>query len=153
MNLTDFDKEQLEKAAAAIGPAVQKAAETAGAGIDLMVQYFTRHYADENTALPVLAEMLETTVAERTVVKRYWIGSTIKSVTVKFETVGFQIDRTKAGTITVRKQDISRNVTFKNTDVTMAEALAGIQEQIKLAAAKNNQMRVALEQFFSTKGQ
>ena len=121
--------------------------------VDVLASILKAEQKEATRLLELLARMLESALPERTKVKRAgWFMSKerpIAELSIEFDDVGYQIVRSKHGTVSVKQQKIVRGIALKTTDIEMEQCINDLVGELSKLAGNNTAARESLNRFIS----
>ncbi len=124
--------------------------------VDVLARMLQAGQREASELVELLAKMLESALPDRAKVTRagWFMSKTrpVETLTVQFEEVGYVINKSKHGSVSVKQQKIVRGVALKSSDVTMEQCITDIVAELQALSQKNSAARQSLNKFLSGGG-
>lgn len=118
--------------------------------VDVLAAALTMDHKESSDLLEFLAQKLEQSLPQNTIVKRGgWFLSQkhpVEEITVRFDDYQYQITRDH-GSFTAKVMKLVRGVVLKTTQVSVDQWTNEVAQQLALLAQRNLQTRDALNKF------
>lgn len=119
--------------------------------VDVLARMLKAEKQQAAELVETLAKMLSAALPEHTTIKRGGFvlskNRPVTELSVVFETVGFQILKSKHGTVSAKEQKIVRGIALKSSDIDLEKCIDSILSELAGLAESNAIAKSALNRF------